>query len=338
MMNNNSITDIWNKLASAEEVGLTKRRIPVESPLYVYGTYRYPDDLYGIAFSYDSNQTIPIDQFKSLKELRILQMSDTSFERRSLLLIQLHHTGCLSVFATLCSDLTSAVIRESSEKSALHIVLNQLEKWRTLFDRGLAAGLSQTEQQGLYGELHLLSRMIRRDSSDMAKTVGYWVGYDKAIRDFQGENWAIEVKTTATNGSDRLIINGECQLDDALLDRLFLYHLSVEVSRKNGKSLNREIEDLRKVLVADTIALHLFNTGLTHAGYFDEHAPMYQNRCYKIRREQAYRISGDFPRIIERDLRNGVSNVTYTINASACEKYAVTDTELFKLTVNYERD
>ena len=172
----------------------------------------------------------------------------------------------------------------------------------------------------------------------MAKTVGYWVGYDKAIRDFQGENWAIEVKTTATNGSDRLIINGECQLDDALLDRLFLYHLSVEVSRKNGKSLNREIEDLRKVLVADTIALHLFNTGLTHAGYFDEHAPMYQNRCYKIRREQAYRISGDFPRIIERDLRNGVSNVTYTINASACEKYAVTDTELFKLTVNYERD
>lgn len=30
-MNNNSITDIWNNLASAEEAGLTKRRIPVES-------------------------------------------------------------------------------------------------------------------------------------------------------------------------------------------------------------------------------------------------------------------------------------------------------------------
>lgn len=113
--------------------------------------------------------------------------------------------------------------------------------------------------------------------------------------DFQGKDWAIEVKTTATNGSDRLTINGERQLDDALLDRLFLYHLSVEVSRKNGQTLNRAIEDLRKALAADTIALHRFNTGLIHAGYFDEHAPMYQDRCYKIRWEQAYRISGDFP-------------------------------------------
>ena len=222
--------------------------------------------------------------------------------------------------------------------SALRIVLNQLEKWRTLFDRGLAAGLSPAEQQGLYGELHLLSRMIRRNSSDMTETVGYWVGCDKAMRDFQGEDWAIEVKTTATNGSDRLTINGERQLDDALLDRLFLHHLSVEVSRKNSQTLNRAIEDLRKALATDTIALHRFNTGLTHAGYFDEHAPMYQDRCYKIRREQAYRISGDFPRIMERDLRNGVSNVTYTINTSACEEYAVTDTELFKSTVDHERD
>ena len=180
--------------------------------------------------------------------------------------------------------------------------------------------------------------MIRRNSSDMTETVGYWVGCDKAMRDFQGEDWAIEVKTTATNGSDRLTINGERQLDDALLDRLFLYHLSIEVSRKNGQTLNRAIEDLRKALATDTIALHRFNTGLTHAGYFDEHAPMYQDRCYKIRREQAYRISGNFPRIMERDLRNGVNNVTYTINTSACEEYAVTDTELFKSTVDHERD
>lgn len=337
-MKNNSITDIWNNLASAEEIGLTKRRIPVESPLYVYGTYRYPDNLYGIAFSYNSSLTISVDQFKSLKELGIMQMKDTSFEHRNLLLIQLHLTDCLGVFATLCSDLTCTITHESSEKSALRIILNQLEKWRTLFDRGLAAGLSPAEQQGLYGELHLLSRMIRRDPSDMAKTIGYWVGCDKAMRDFQGEDWAIEVKTTATNSSDRLMINGERQLDDALLDRLFLYHLSVEISRKNGLTLNRQIEDLRKTLETDSNALHQFNTCLTNAGYFDEHAPMYQNRCYKIRKEQAYRILGDFPRIMERDLRNGVCNVTYTVNTSACEEYKVTDTELFKLTVNHERD
>lgn len=337
-MNNNSLTDVWIKLSKGEEVGLTKRRVPMESPLCIYGTYRYPDNLYGIAFSYEDVQTIPIEQFKSLKELRIVQMPDTSFNHKKLLLIQLLHTDCLGVFTTLCSDLTNAVAKELSEESAIRVVLNQLEKWRTLFDRGLATGLSPAEQQGLYGELHLLSRMLRRKSTDKVDTVNYWVGCDRAMRDFQGNNWSIEVKTTATNSSDKLIINGERQLDDTLLDRLFLYHLSVEISRKNGQTLNQEIENLRKELSTDTVALHLFNTALTNAGYFDDHASLYKERCYKIRKEQAYRISGNFPRIIEQDLRNGVCNVTYTINTAACEKYAVNDTELFKLTIDNERN
>lgn len=338
MMNNNSIIDIWDKLTMGKEIGLAKRRVPIESPLYIYGTYLYPDNLYGVAFSYNSNLTIPVEQFKSLKEIVVQLVPDRSFEHRNLLLIQLRNTDCLSVFTTLCTDLTNTIKCENSEKSALHVVLNQLEKWRTLFDRGLAAGLSSAEQQGLYGELHLLSRMLRRGSSDMAKTVEYWVGCEKAMRDFQGENWAIEVKTTKTNSSDRLTINGERQLDDTLLDNLFLYHISVEVSKKNGQTLNKEIEELRKTLTTDTIALHRFNTGLIHAGYFNEQAPLYQDCCYKVRMEQAYRITGNFPRIIERDLRKGVCNVTYTINTSACEYYAITDTELFKSTIDHERN
>lgn len=338
MMNSNSIIDIWDNLSIGKEIGLAKRRVSIESPLCIYGTYQYPNNLYGIAFSYNRDLTIPVGQFKSLKELKILQMPDKSFDHKNLLLIQLLHTDCLRVFATLCSDLVSAITKELSEDAAIRIVLNQLEKWRTLFDRGLASGLTPSEQQGLYGELHLLSRMLRRNSVNKTETVSYWVGCDKAMRDFQGEDWAIEVKTTATNSSDRLTINGERQLDSTLINRLFLYHLSVEVSRKNGQTLNNKVENLRKMLSDDTIALHNFNTSLTHAGYFNEHASLYQDHCYRIRNEQAYHISGNFPRIIERELRTGVCNVTYTINTSACKEYAVNDTELFKNTIDHERD
>ena len=103
-------------------------------------------------------------------------------------------------------------------------------------------------------------------------------------------------------------------------------------------TLNKEVEDLRKMLSDDVIALHNFNSCLTHAGYFNEHASLYQDRCYRIRSEQAYRISGNFPRIVEQELRIGVSNVTYTINTSACKEYEVNDTELFKNTIDHERD
>ena len=100
MMNSNSIIDIWDNLSMGEEVGLTKRRVPIESPLCIYGTYLYPDNLFGIAFSYNKDLTIPVEQFRSLKELKIQQMSDKSFEYKNLLLIQLLHTDCLGVFAT----------------------------------------------------------------------------------------------------------------------------------------------------------------------------------------------------------------------------------------------
>ena len=66
MMNSNSIIDIWDNLSMGKEVGLTKRRVPIESPLCIYGTYRYPDNLFGIAFSYNKNLTIPLEQFRSL--------------------------------------------------------------------------------------------------------------------------------------------------------------------------------------------------------------------------------------------------------------------------------
>jgi hypothetical protein len=38
-----------------------------------------------------------------------------------------------------------------------------------------------------------------------------WVGVDKALRDFQDNSWAVEVKTTSTNNPQKVTINSERQ-------------------------------------------------------------------------------------------------------------------------------
>jgi hypothetical protein len=50
-----------------------------------------------------------------------------------------------------------------------------------------------------------------------------WVGVDKALRDFQGSSWALEVKTTSTNNPQKVTINSERQLDETLLENLFCF-------------------------------------------------------------------------------------------------------------------
>jgi len=149
------------------------------------------------------------------------------------------------------------------------------------------------------------------------------------LRDFQDNNWAVEVKTTSTNNPQKVTINGERQLDDTLLENLFLYHLSVEVSNGNGQTLCQKIAIIREMLESDIPAASIFNAKLFEAGYLDKHEPFYQDRFYQIRNENYYKIENDFPRIKENELRGGVSDVKYSIILAMCDEYLVPENQIF---------
>lgn len=74
------------------------------------------------------------------------------------------------------------------------------------------------------------------------------------LRDFQGKDWAVEVKTTSTNNPQFLLINGERQLDDSMIDNLFLFHCSVEVSKSSGETLPERVKEIKDMLSSDLAA------------------------------------------------------------------------------------
>lgn len=328
-MTNNSIYKLWEIIEEEKNMGLVKRLYPCDTPIQIYATLRYPEINIGIAFSFNKEIRINTASFENLKGLRISLHEDSTFVDSKLLVIQLLDSSNRDIFAILCENLIQSITIIDSEQKIIRSVINQLVKWKTLFDKEKITHLSNSEQQGLYGELQFLEKNLQQTKDSMNDVLHTWVGIDAALRDFQGASWAVEVKTTATNDPKTVKINGERQLDETLLDKLFLYHLSVEVSNGNGITLPQKIDNICQILKDDIPALLLFKSKLFEVGYFDIHKEYYRNRYYKTRNENFYRIKNDFPRIKENELRSGVCEIQYNITLSMCDEYLVTESQVF---------
>jgi len=328
-MNNNNILELWKKLEEEKSVGIVKRLYASDICFNIYATFQYPERYYGIAFTFSNDIRIYTSSFDNLRELKVILVNDTTFVNSQLLIIQLLNQHNRDIFSSLCESLIQSVIKLNSEKKIIKTVINQLERWKTLFDKNNSSGLTIAEQQGLYGELHLLQKFLTNPDIPSYKALHNWVGVNRALRDFQGDNWAIEVKTTSTNNPQEVCINGERQLDETLLKNLYLFHLSVEVSNGNGNTLCEKIARIRTMLEDDIPAFSLFNAKLFEVGYLDKHKQLYRNRCYQIRNENYYKVENNFPRIKENELRNGISDVKYSIILSMCNEYLITKNQLF---------
>lgn len=327
-MNNNHILELWKELEQSQSNGHFKRLFQSNKPFHIYVTYQYPERYYGIAFVISDNMRIDISDFENLKDLKVSLVADHSFENSRLLTVQLLTSFNRDVFSTLCDDVIQSVIDITSEKSRVRTIINQLAKWKSMFDKINFDGLSLSEQQGLYGELNFLQKILAKSGLHASDILRTWVGVDKALRDFQGSNWAVEVKTTATSNPQEVKISSERQLDETLLESLYLYHCSVETSNANGQTLCDKIADIRNILSTDIPALSTFNAKLFEAGYTDSQSYLYKDRYYQIRFEKLYRIDEDFPRIKENELRDGVGNVTYSIVLAMCDNYLVTENQV----------
>ncbi|MDR1974281.1 MAG: PD-(D/E)XK motif protein, partial [Bacteroidales bacterium] len=250
---NNDILDIWANIEQSNETGLLKRLYSNDSELYIYAVFQNPERFCGIALSFDKNIRIDISAFSNLRDLQVTLAQDNSFINNNMLVVKLLHYQSRDVFAIMCENMIQSVLSLRSEKQVVRTIINQLEKWQTLFEKLKGEGLNSAEQQGLYGELHFLQKYLAKQ--DAVCTLNSWVGTDKEVRDFQYNDWAVEVKTTAGNNHQKVSISSERQLDETLLETLFLFHLSVEAAKKNGESLNAKVSAIRETLQDNVLAL-----------------------------------------------------------------------------------
>jgi hypothetical protein len=318
------IENIWFGLESetSNHSGLLYKRYSAEVLPDVFIALKAPEKLRCIAFRISAAFPFDETQWNKLKDIKIETLPDERDKSKKFLLILLLNKQHKDIFSTLCEDLIFGVSEVTTEQTLVEKLLDRLAKWQSLFEKVGKQGLSDEAQRGLYGEIYFL-RFFLTNNSDKNYCVKAWLGPEKSIQDFQYSNWAVEVKTTHGNNHQKIHITSERQLDDSIIEKIFLFHLSLDVRVGNGESLNTLIDEVSEILNNNSMASNLFKLKLLESGYYDIHKPLYDERGYTIRQENLYRVSGNFPRITENQIPIGVGDVRYSIVLSESEEWRI---------------
>jgi len=307
------IENIWQDFIENDSLrtGVVLKRYSADIIPDCFVAMRMPEKVKGIAFRI-STKSIDISPLSDLKDITSEIIPDETDKNKSLILINLADNSLSSIFAVLCEDLFQTVSTIEQEPVLIQALQNRFIQWKELFIMAKGPGLNLEKQIGLFGELHLLKKLLLQTKL-FAEVLSIWTGPETGIRDFEKDNCAIEVKTTHTHNHQKIRISSERQLDTALLQYLYLFHLSIEKRNSDENTINTIIEEIYSILGHNKLLGNILKRKLISVGYFDHHHYLYQNMSFLIREEDFYKIENSFPRIEEKDLMKGVGDVKYSI-------------------------
>lgn len=324
------IDQIWNELEEdiSFSSGLLVRRYSASLSPDIFAALRSPGKRRCLACLV-ANSNLPFELTDGdFRDMNIVVLSETTHPYKSFLLVELVNKDLKDIFSVLCEDLINSMAGESDEKKLIAELLNRLEKWRSLMEKAALPGLTSKEQRGLLGELYMLDKMLERLPDKNAYLLA-WTGATGNPQDFQGVNWAVEVKTCLPGNHHKIQINGEGQLDARGLDFLALHQIILEKSNSEGTSLNAIVDNIAERLKEEYSLLTRFRHLLAEAGYFDHHRSLYKEPQYVIRQENSFEVKEEFPRIQPDELRNGVDGLRYSISLSDCIQWKISEEALF---------
>ncbi len=246
------------------------------------------------------------------------------------LAVRLIDVACADVFTALAEDIAPRIATVASAHEAAVTILGRLRRWQRFLAAGFA-GLSLERQRGLFGELHvLLARVL--PALGAKRAVAGWRSPHASHQDFQFSAASIEVKTTVAKGPPSVRIASERQLDRVGTRALYLLAVLLDERETDpgvepvGQNLPDLVAQVKLCLAGET--LDLFDDRLLELGYLQADASRYENRRFSLRQERAYRVDDGFPRIVESDLPSGVGEVSYRLELSACEPFAISVDEM----------
>lgn len=328
------VEDTWKQLEEDRgriSSGYLTRRLLLEVKYDVYLAIEKPTNtrLLMLRVRHSSIRKGTIFPKSSSFEVRRVALPNDSEAYVTLQLV-LTNSRYSDIFTTLVQDIVDHLVPLVNETDAVAEFTTRLRRWQTFLEKHNPEGLSQTEQQGLYGELWFLRQVVIPQLGSR-KGIQCWTGPRGTQQDFQFQSCAVEVKTTVAKQHQKLAISSERQLDDTGTGKLILLHLSLDARLGGGEILPDIINSIRILVGNDPVAKEELETLLFEVGYLDIHTPRYEEIGYTQREVNYFKVEGDFPRIIETDLRNGVGDVRYTISVAECKRFSLPELDVISL-------
>ena len=221
--------------------------------------------------------------------------------------------GRLDFFAMMSNDiianLTVSVLTDDSRLLALF--LDRVRAWQSFMERDREGVLGAEAEVGLHGELVVLQSILESGVSPSV-AVQAWIGPLDGIQDFQFTGGSIEVKATTSSGTFPATISSLEQLDETLVNPLFLAGVKLDLAQ-SGKNLPARAENIRHLLQKDPTALSIFDIRLLHAGFFPAFSDRYP-RSFAHDITKFFQVHADFPRLTHGVIPTPIRKARYEID------------------------
>lgn len=226
-----------------------------------------------------------------------------------------------SLFEEVVDDIVGMIATVPLDGAAARIV-ERLLAWQRFFARRLT-GLSPDRAAGLFAELTVLDSLLLPRMGPI-RAVAAWTGPDPGLQDFQVPRGAIEVKSFRGTGPGQLRISSERQLELLPDSELVIAFVALDQrSDGSGATLGDIVDVVSDGLVASESAGVDFATALRGTGWAEDLRDVLKDR-YTVRSIEFFRVNDDFPAITPPMLRPGVGKVTYHLDRSVLDPFAIT--------------
>lgn len=226
-----------------------------------------------------------------------------------------------NIYDAILEDVIENLKVISGVDQVINTVGKVLVKWKQFFKIHNQLVMADVRQQGLYAELIFLKKMIGENGD---KALNYWSGCNFETHDFYIKGNAIEVKSSSSNDGNSVVISNEFQLDiNDVSERLYLMFISLRKSLSDGQTLPSIIEEIINML-EESSEIEMLEQKLFKYGYLLRRPELYIYG-FRIRDVKYYEIGSDFPNITKGNLNNAISNVSYKLNLSKCDKFSVSE-------------
>jgi hypothetical protein len=314
----NKLIDLDSSLSERVQI-----RVDEGSLLPIFIGRSFPSGTFAAVLRSVSASDLPHNYRRpTIKGLNILWLDSQSKAGGSFdIVMELTRGDAADIFFVFIARLCEVSERCSSVREAVQNTLWQVDLWKEFFAGTDDGALSEGRQTGLFGELTVLRSLI--DSGvDVALAFNAWTGSSATNQDFEFGEVAIEVKATVSADSNDVSISNIRQLDTAGIEALYLSRLAFDARQGNERTLVSLVSELRELLASTAPNLQVtFEQKLLNAKYRDQHIDHYANRSLTLRHHHVYRVEEGFPRIEEKDLPAGVSEIKYHVSLHGCESY-----------------
>lgn len=229
-----------------------------------------------------------------------------------------------AIFVNVMQDVCGA-LELIDKKDCVSCVKRILQKWSIFFQLEKDYVLSANVQQGLYGELWVLEKLIKQNGN---KALEYWTGYNFETHDFYIGKDAVEIKSSSAKGPEKAKISNEYQLDDTgVIGILYLIYLNMKKSEADGEALPEIVEKIMSLL--DYAQKEMFKDKLFKVGYVYAMPKLYTYH-FRIREESCFIVKDNFPRITPQNMSKGIGAVEYVVSLDACRSYMIEISSFYK--------